>query len=536
MNRDVIALVVNLLGSVAAGWRRLILTITLAVLATGASVALMGVSAWLISFAAEHPPILYLQVAAVGVRFFGTARGPFRYAERLISHDLALRMQSGLRMRTYEQLSRTTLLGSRHGDLLVRVTGDVEGIMDVIVRVVLPFSSASIVLIGTSTILAFLNPVSSAILLVMSILAGVVMPLLSQRLSKVVDSDAVVARGELADRVHELARVAPELLVYQAAAAELERMHAVDSRLRKAERKAAWTHGLTAAGQQVAMGIAVIAALITGAELVADGGMLARNLAVICLTPLALHESFADLTKATQTLTKAENSLARVIALLTATPIGSGDRVITARSADEEPVQLVAADLSIGWPGETEIVRDIDFEVDAGEKVAIVGASGIGKTTLAATILGQIPPKSGELRVPGRISYLAQDAHIFTTTLSENVRIGNKDASPDEVAAALRAAGLSLDASRVVGEDGSTLSGGEARRVALARILVAGELPDLVILDEPTEHLDHETATSLMSDVLHTLAGVSVVMITHDPSVMAKADRVLHLTQSGITN
>lgn len=536
MNRDVIALVLDLLGSIAAGWRRLILAITLAVLATGASVALMGVSAWLISFAAEHPPILYLQVAAVGVRFFGTSRGPFRYAERLISHDLALRMQSRLRMRTYEQLSQTTLLGSRHGDLLVRVTGDVEGIMDVIVRVVLPFASASVVLLGTSAILAHLSPVSSAILLIMSILAGLVMPLLSQRLSKVVDSDAVEARGELANRVHELARVAPELLVYQADEAQLERMTAVDTRLREAERKAAWTHGLTAAGQQIAMGIAVIAALIIGAQLVADGEMLARNLAVICLTPLALHESFADLTKATQTLTRAESSLARVIALLTATPIGHGDRVIEESVETEAPVELVATELSIGWPGEPEIVRNINLRVAPGEKVSIVGSSGIGKTTLAATMLGQIPPKSGELSVPATISYLAQDAHIFTTTLSENVRIGNKDATEDEVVAALQAAGLSLDPSRVVGEDGSTLSGGEARRVALARILVAKELPELVILDEPTEHLDHETATALMTDVLTTLDGVAVVMITHDTEVMAVSDRVLHLTTTGITN
>ncbi len=117
---------------------RLLLAVLLASLASGSSVALMGVSAWLISFAAMAPPVLYLQPAAVGVRAFGISRGVFRYVERLVGHDVALRMQGALRVRLYDKLSGTTLIGRRRGDLLTRVVADVAAVQDLVVRVVIP--------------------------------------------------------------------------------------------------------------------------------------------------------------------------------------------------------------------------------------------------------------------------------------------------------------------------------------------------------------------------------------------------------------
>lgn len=534
---DVRHLVTELIGSVPNGWRRLIASITLAIMATGASVALMGVSGWLISRAAEHPPVLFLQVAAVGVRFFGTSRGIFRYVERLFGHDLALRMQGSLRLRTYDKLSRTTLLGRRQGDLLMRATADVEAIMDVIVRVVLPFCSASVVLLGTSLMLTMFSPASAAVLLGTSILAGLGFPWLSKRLSNAVDADAIEARGELADRVHEIAHAAPDLLAYQATDLAVNRLLSVDERLRRAEARAAWTRGVAAAGQLIAAGMAVVAALVIGGQAVASGDMLARNLAVLCLTPLALHEAFADLTKASQTLTRARSALARIVALLGEDAVGQGDRPTASEAPADLPadaVVLEADDMAIGWPDAPLVAQGIDLTMRKGEKVAVVGPSGIGKTTLAATILGLIPAAAGELIAPEHISYLAQDAHIFATTLSENVRIGNRSATPEQVAEALTMAGLDLDPGRIVAEAGSTLSGGEARRVALARVLVAEHSPSLVILDEPTEHLDHDTAEALMADTFRALEGVAVLVITHDPEVMHQCDRIVELTPAGI--
>ena len=164
--------------------------------------------------------------------------------------------------------------------------------------------------------------------------------------------------------------------------------------------------------------------------------------------------------------------------------------------------------------------------------MAIVGMSGIGKTTLAATIMGLIPPLAGTVTTTGRVRYLAQNAHVFATSISENVRIGCKDATEDEVLTALDQAGLTMPPGRVIAEDGGTLSGGEAQRLALARVLVNHEASadatahDLLILDEPTEHLDVETSEALISDLWATTGGAAKVVITHDPLVMARCDRV----------
>lgn len=597
------SLVVQLVGELPNGWWRLISAALLSVAATGASVGLMGVSAWLLSRASEMPSVIYLSVAATAVRTFGTSRGVFRYFERLRSHDVALRMQSALRFGVYDRLARTTLLGARRGDLLIRVTADVEAIMDVVVRIALPFASATVVLVGTSLILMTMSLPFAIVLLVCSVLAGIAMPLLAQRLSRRADLASVPARAELAQLVHAVTRSSTDIVAYGRVEDELTAVAGVDARLRKAEARAAWTRGLATGGQHFFMGLAVAAALIIGGQAVVSGTLPRPDLAVLALVPLALHETFGDLTKAAQTMTHASAALRRIVELLNAAPVGVGDRVVedaegetqdvgqsergeeTAPSAaggtpvwtgdavngdglqpapgsqtpssphdlgDESPLaggggvaspdQLPPADaskdavlelndLAIGWPGEALLVEGLDLTMTPGQAVAVTAPSGVGKTTLAATILGLIPPRGGEMDVTHSVDYLAQDAHIFATTVSENIRIGNPHATDEEVAAALRLAGLSyLDPDRIVGEDGTTISGGEARRVALARLLVVSPRPALTLLDEPTEHLDAETAAKLMDDIwATTLPKGALLVLTHDPGVVARCDREVKL-------
>ncbi len=410
--------------------------------------------------------------------------------------------------------------------------------MDLVVRVVLPFCSASVVILGTSVMIAFFSPGAAAVLLATSLLAGILLPALARRLSADVDARAVVARGELAERISELSRCSVDLVAYDAADDQLARLQQADAELRSIEKRAAWTRGITGGGQVFLAGLAGIGALVIGSDLVASGAMLGRDLAVIVLVPLALHESLGDLTKAAQTLTRARTALGRVVELLRARPVGSGDRPLPSWPADgtvagPRPGLLVLEDVDAGWPspvGEPQlVVQGFSLTVQPGRSAALTGASGAGKTTLAATILGLIPPLAGRLQVPQRIGYLAQDAHVFATTVAENVRLGNRDATDEQVREALARAGLDLDPDRVLGEDGSTLSGGEARRVALARVLVS-EHPELVILDEPTEHLDHETATALLDDLWQALQGTTLLVITHDPNVVARCDSATHLT------
>lgn len=497
----------------------------LAFCATAASVALMAVSAWLLSRAAEHPPVLYLEAAAVGVRFFGISRGAFRYTERLASHDVALKLQSALRLETYAKLARTTLLGTRRGDLLSRVIADVEAIQDLVVRVWIPFSSSAAVLLVTAVAIAFFSPGSALVLLVTSVLAAAVVPWLARVASARADAIAIPLRGELADSARELSRTATDLVAYDAAGDRLDHFVAIDEELRAAAARSAWVRGIGSAAQVVAAGLAVIGALVIGGNQVAGHTMAPVMLAVAVLTPLALHEALSTLIASAQTRTRARAALRRVEEVLDAAPVGSGDVADVGRPAGQP--SLVVRGLSAGWPGATVVVEDLDLEVRAGERVALVGPSGIGKTTVAATVLGLIPARAGTVEVDGRIGYLAQDAHIFTTTIEENVRIGNRDATLDDVVDALGRAGLALDPKRIVGEGGEALSGGEARRVALSRLLVGHY--QVLLLDEPTEHLDAATASALIDDIWSTSADSPVLVITHDPDLVARCDRVVQL-------
>lgn len=370
-------------------------------------------------------------------------------------------------------------------------------------------------------------------------------------------------RGALADEVRQLARCAPDLVAFGADGAQLDRMRATDIRLRDAEARDAWTRGIASAGQMLSSGLAVVGGLLVGGPSVAGGQLLGRDLAILVLTPLALHESLSDLTTAAQTMTRARAALRRVIALLREPPVGKGDRSVpeatgapqatgtpqtgaprqgrmspagcpgaggAVAGAGTPPGELVLSNLAAGWPGHGAVIKGVNLRVGPGERVAITGASGVGKTTLAATVMGLIDPIAGTVQAPAAIGYLAQDAHIFATSVAENVRIGDKDATDAQVAQALSKAGLAtMDPARVVGEEGATLSGGEARRIAMARILVGGRNDQLVILGEPTEHLDSETAEALMDDVWSAVDKAAVVVITHDPELMEAAPSRLDL-------
>lgn len=514
----------SLLTEVSGGRWRLIVSVLLAASASAAAVALMGVSAWLLSRAAEHPQFHALAVAAVGVRFFGVSRGVFRYLERLLGHDLALRMQAALRIRTYTTLAKTTLIGRRRGDLLVRIIADVEAILDLVVRVIVPFSSALIVVTATSLMLGFFSLATGVVLFLTALFAGVMLPWFAQQMSLAADAAAIPARGRLADEMHQLSRAATDIIAYQAEQAFLARVTAADQALHRSEVRAAWVRGLASAGQLAAAGVSVAAAVWIGGTEVAAGRLAPVMLAVLVLTPLAMHEVLTTLAQAAQIHTRVRTALGRLAAVLAAPPVGEGD-------ADQTPTDspgVILEGATIGWPDAEPVAEDFCLVITPGQRVALVGASGVGKTTIAATIMGLIPPFAGTVKATGRVGYLAQDAHIFATTVAENIRIGNKEATEEEILEALKQAGLPLNPRRVIGEAGSTLSGGEARRIALARLLVGPR--DLWLLDEPTEHLDQETASALMRDVWACAGDQPVLVITHDPGVMAACDRVVHLT------
>jgi ATP-binding cassette subfamily C protein CydC len=510
---------------------RLIRTVLLGALASGAGVALLGTAAWLLSRAAEQPPVMYLMVAIVGVRAFGIGKGVLRYAERLDSHDLALRLQAGLRLDTWRALTRSTWVGRRSGDLLSRVVNDVEALQDLVVRVVVPFASAGLVAVATTIVITVLSPGAGLLLGFSVVLTGVLLPWLTTRLAARAVGTLAPLRGELADVAAEAGDAAPDLVAYGATDAVLARIAAVDDRLRRAEQRAAWATGLAGFGQVLAAGVAVLGGLLVGAVQVFAGVLPPVQLAVLVLTPLALHEVLSTLPAAALVWRRSRVALQRVREVLTAPPVGSPDRVLSgsadARPDDEPGIEITG--LTAGWPGRAPAVVGLDLQVTAGETVALVGPSGVGKTTVAATAMGLLPPSAGRAVVTGRVGYLAQDAYLFDTTVAENVRIGRRDATDAETAAALARARVAMPVDRLVGRHGAAVSGGEARRIALARLLVGDA--NVLILDEPTEHLDAPTAAALIDDLWATAEAcrAAVLVITHDPVLAARCDRVVTL-------
>jgi ATP-binding cassette subfamily C protein CydC len=509
---------------------RLLGAIGLGALASACGVALMGTSAWLLSRAAEHPPVLFLMVAIVAVRAFGLGKGAFRYAERLVGHDLALRLQAALRIETYRALLRSTWVGRRSGDLLSRVVNDVEAVQDVVVRAVVPMASAGLVAVATVTVLTVLSPAAGVALGASVLIAGVLVPLAARRSADAASRAFAPLRGELAGVATEVAEAAPDLLAYGAGPRALERLAAVDARLRRTEVDIAWSSGLAAAAQVLAAAFAVIAALLIGGRQVATGALPPIQLAVLVLTPLALHEVLTTLPAAALALTRSGAALGRVRELLDAPVVGTPDRAEIAPEALLEGAGRVeSSGLTVGWPGSNPVIAGLDLTVSPGERVALVGPSGSGKTTIAATIMGLLPPVAGSVAVDGSIGYLAQDAYLFDTSVAENVRIGNRDATDAEVADALVAARLDLPLDRRAGLHGGEVSGGEARRIALARLLVRPH--PVLILDEPTEHLDAPTATALLDDLWRLADGSALLVITHDPELAASCDRVITLAR-----
>lgn len=513
------------LGLPVGARKRLMAAVVLGAAASGCGVALLGVAGWLLSRAAEEPPVLHLMVAIVAVRTFGLGKGLLRYLERLVGHDLALRRQADLRLEAWQALIRSTWVGRRSGDLLSRVVNDVESVQDLVVRVLVPFAAAGLVATATVTVLATLSPGSAAVLASSVLLAGVGCPWLAVRLSERAAASLAALRGELASVVAEVAETAPELVAYGAGEASVARVAEVDARLRRAERRTAWASGLATAGQTLAAGVAVLGGLLVGAVQVSTGLLAPVNLAVLVLTPLALHEVLSALPAAALSWRRAAAALSRVQELLDAPSVGTPDALALVGPAAEPELRLTA--LSAGWPDSPAAVTGLDLTVSAGQRVALVGPSGSGKTTVAATVLGLLPPVAGTVAVRGRLGHLAQDAYVFDSSVAENVRIGRRDASDADIAAALDRVRLDLPLDRMVGAGGCAVSGGEARRLAMARLLIGSA--DVLVLDEPTEHLDAPTASALIDDLWRVSDRSAVLVITHDPELAARCDRVVSL-------
>ena len=515
----------------------------------GSSIALMGTSAWLISRAAQRPSEASLALAIVGVQFFGLSRGFFRYGERLVGHDAALRVLAGVRVRVFERLEAVAPAGLpvfRRGDLVARFVDDVDSLQDVVLRVLQPFLVATLVGAGTVAVLWWFLPQAGVVLLVALLLSATALPWLTGRLARREESRQAVVRGELTASVVDLVEGAPELLVMGAVRGQLTRIDDSDNRLRRVARHGAGTTGIGLGLTTALAGLASWGALTLGVDATHGGSLNGTLLAVVVLVPLAAFELVSPLPAATQALQRSRVAASRVFEAMDApavvndpaTPVVLGDG----------PHALTLRGVWASYPGAGRAaLRGVDLQLRTGRRVALVGPSGAGKSTLADVLVRFLPADAGEATLDGVplerlaaddvrrvIGLVEQSPHLFDTTLAENLRVGRRTATDTELEDVLVRVGLGPwlaglpDAlSTPVGPQGGRLSGGQRQRVAVARALLA-DFP-ILVLDEPGEHLDPPAADALTADLLALTEGRSTLLITHRLTGLERVDEIVVL-------
>ncbi|WP_435615836.1 thiol reductant ABC exporter subunit CydD [Streptomyces coelicoflavus] len=533
---------------------RLTLALLLSSLALGSAVGLMATSGYLISRASEQPPVLYLMVAVTATRAFGIGRAVFRYAERLLSHDAVLRMLADTRVAVYRRLERLAPAGlrrSRRGDLLSRLVADVDALQDYWLRWMLPAGSALFVSAASVGFTAWLLPEAGAVLAVGLLVAGAGVPLVTAAVARRAERRLAPARGVLATRVTDLLTGTAELTVAGALPGRAAEARRADGALTRIASRAATATALGDGLTALVSGLTVAGAALVGVEAVADGRLAGVAVAVVVLTPLAAFEAVLGLPLAVQYRQRVVRSAERVYEVLDA-PEPVREPAVP-RQAPASPFPVVLEGLSARHAGQDrDALTGLDLTLAKGRRVAVVGPSGSGKTTLAQVLLRFLDSDAGSYTLAGVDAYAlagddvrrlvglcAQDAHLFDSSVRENLLLARKDATEGELRDALGRArllewadGLPDGLDTLVGEHGARLSGGQRQRLALARALLA-DFPVLV-LDEPAEHLDLPTADALTADLLAATEGRTTLLITHRLAGLRAVDEVIVLDRGRV--
>jgi ATP-binding cassette subfamily C protein CydCD len=508
-------------------------------------IALAALSGWLIVRAAAQPAIMYLLVAIVGVRFFGIARAVTRYTERLLTHDAAFALAHRLRLRLWAAIaargagSRDLLEGGSAIDYLITM---VDRVRDLLPRVVAPLLIGVLTVAGTAVTTVLVVPslalpvtVGSVIVLGAGLAAGAATDRRDQ-------AERVRLSARLARAVARLSAAAPDLRANGAHERAAERVAGLADRLAVVERRSAWRAG--AGGALVSAGTG---ALAVAAVLLAPVRTPAELVAVIALLVVATAEPLGAAVQAAQRMSALAETLRRLAPLL-ARPV----EVLPQDGYRPSGVGRVRLrDVEVTWPGaQAPVFPAADGVVDGDGWLVVDGPSGSGKSTLLSALMGAVPVSAGSIEADGtsltwiaagawrrRVAWCPQDAHVFDSTLRANLLLARPrtDGVDDaEMIAVLRRVGLGPlltdltdGLESAVGRSGRSLSGGERQRIAVARALLGGA--DLLLLDEPTAHLDDATARAMMDDIRDAGDRRPVVLVSHRATDRRDGDRMLRL-------
>ena len=528
---------------------RLLLAVVAGALATGCGVALLATSGFLLARASQHPSILAISVAVVAVRGLSIGRALFRYLERLASHDVAFRVLADVRVAIYQRLERLApagLAAFRSGDLLARLISDVDATQDLFIRGIGPPLTAALVGAGAVTACLLILVPAGGVLAAGLLAGGVLVPWLAVMATRRAGRHTAQARGDLGAAVADLLVGAADLHAFGAEELALARADAVDEELTGLARRSAAAVGLGTGLMAAVSGLTVWGVLLLAVAAVGSGTLTRVPLAVVTLTALAAFEAVTALPAAAIQLSQASSSAGRISAVLDATdPVAEP---AAPQPVPTGPVTIQLRGARVRYqPGGPLALAGVDLDLPPGRRVALVGPSGAGKSTVAAVLLRFCELDGGSATLNGSslaayasddvraiISGCPQDPHIFTASIRDNLRLARPDATDQELCeAASRARLLSWIESLPRGWDtpagtrGAAMSGGQRQRLALARALLAG--PAVLVLDEPTAHLDPDNRKAISHDLLAATQGHATLLITHDLDGLDQVDEILVL-------
>ncbi len=527
----------------------------------GSSIGLLTSSAFIISKAALQPSIAELQVAIVGVRFFGITRGVFRYLERYTTHQVTFRLLARLRVWFYkalEPLAPARLASFRSGDLLARMLGDIESLENFYVRALAPPLVAVLVAGTTFIFLTRFNLALAVNLLIFLALAGMGVPLLTRQLSRTPGRQLVAARSGLNTSLVDGIQGLADLLVFGQGQRQLSQIIGWSENLRTSQAKLASIAGLQTGLSSLLANLGMWSTLVLAIQSLGDGQIEAVYLGVLVMAALTSFEAVQPLPQAAQYLESNLESARRLLEIVQSPPA-----VVDPSEPRPLPTDftLTVKDLSFQYPGSVatnsnsllpDAISGLNFSLPEGGRLAIVGPSGAGKSTLVNLLLRFWEFNRGEINLGGRqlqsfnpdelrrrIGVITQNTYLFNASLADNLRLAFPGASQADLDRAADLAQLTTFIEKLpegydtwIGEQGLRLSGGERQRLAIARALI--KEPPLLILDEATANLDAITERQVLSAIRTAMQGRTTLMITHRLIEMDRMDEILVMDHSQV--
>ncbi len=521
-------------------------------LTVGSSIGLLMTSAYIIAKAALHPSVAVLAVAVVGVRFFGISRGVFRYIERNISHEITFRILAKLRVwfyRAIEPLAPARLIHHKSGDLLSRVIGDIETLEHFYIRVLAPSAVAIMVIILMWFLFGLFSPTFSLLLCIFLLIAGVGIPMITQKVSKNIGVKLVSLRSELSVLAIDGVQGLADLLAFGQAQMHFKQFIRLSKELTDLQRRMSLISALHESLLTFLMNLAVFFLLLAAIPQVSAKLLDGVYLSVLVMGTMAAFEAVMPLPLAAQYLQNNLKAAERLFEITDSQPLVTNGKSIFTPDTNSIKFENVTFSYAQDAP---PALKEFNFEIKEGERIAIVGASGAGKSSIANLLLRFWDYKQGEIYLGGhslkkmngeqireRIGFVSQQAYFFNGSIRDNLLLAKPKATEEEMIRACRMAQihdycmhLSAGYDTQIGEHGLFLSGGERQRLAIAQMLLKGS--PIIIYDEPTANLDVLTEQKILHTIWELAKSKTTLLITHRLVGLENADKILVLKDGKI--